>query len=525
LSSDLTPGQIYTFSNPITYSLSARLSQATTNDGNQASPALVQVFSGFIATFNSTENPDYNPALPTIPAFIQIALSSSTSQDSRYLSFHNNEIVYTYTIPGDPSLPFASSNAPPTQLNYSLNSYLEDMIAHSSDLPPEATNLSLWSLGGMYVGSELGALGSGTASSSSLLSLQISNLSLTDDTSQTVSYAVPSAELIPGFDTSAISASASAGMAFSRYFGQDGNIGAGSLIYSGGGNLPNAGSSLTRTLMITAGLSLSVPGGFTAIYDHSSSDMLDLSQDTALNALFLSGNTQVTTGGISATIYANGNDTIAGGSGSSTVYGGAGTLTFIAGSGSTNIFGGAGDVTAYLHSGDGSLTGSSGAGNTCFFGGSGDSILRSGSGTGQSILVGGGGMTTEYGGGSGPVEFVAGVNGTTVMAGQFGTGTESFFTARNTNAIMALNGADDTVVGGTGHSTVIAGAGRDLFGFLNGFAGGDETIYGLKKTDALVYGGYAGNPVVSEKVVLGADVITLVDHTKITLIGIGHTIY
>jgi hypothetical protein len=525
LSTNINTNQIYTFANPITYSLTAKLSEATTIDGNSANPALVQVFTGFVATFNSPGNPNYNPGLPTIPAFIQIALSSSTDEDNRYLNDSKNEIIYTYTIPGDPSLPFASSNAAPIPLSYNLNAYLEDMIAHNNALLPQASDLSLWSLSGMYLGSELGAVGSQATSSSSALDLQISNLSLTDNTSQTVTYSAPSTEALPAFDASAIVASASAAIVFNEYFGYAGNIAAGSLIYNGTGSPPSASASLKQALVITAGSSTRVPEGFKAIYDLNTGDSINLSQGTSASAVFLAGNTEVVTDINGPTIYANGNDTISGGAGTSTVYGGAGALTFIGGSGSVDLFGGTGDVTASLQTGAGSLTGGTGSASTTFFGGSTNCTLRAGSGSGPSTLVGGSGVTTEYGNGSGPVEFVAGVNGTTIMAGQFGTGSESFFTAKNTNAIMALNGADDTVVGGTGSSTVIAGSGHDVFGFLNGFADGNETIYGLKDTDALVYGGYAGDPVLSERVISGSDVITLIDHTVIKIVGVDHTIY
>jgi serralysin len=111
------------------------------------------------------------------------------------------------------------------------------------------------------------------------------------------------------------------------------------------------------------------------------------------------------------------------------------------------------------------------------------------------------------------------------MAGQFGEGPESFFTAPAATAIMALNGATDTVVGGTGNSTVLGGAGHDVFGFLDGHAGGHEAIEGLTANDVLVFGGYTSYPIASEQVLEGSDLITLTDGTQITLVGFDHKVF
>jgi Ca2+-binding RTX toxin-like protein len=156
-------------------------------------------------------------------------------------------------------------------------------------------------------------------------------------------------------------------------------------------------------------------------------------------------------------------------------------------------------------------------------GGSGSNILVAGAGA--STLIGGSGTTTEFAKGSGPVELVAGTDGTTIMAGQYGTGVETFFTAPSTTAIMALNGAADTVVGGTGHSTVLGGTGPDVYGFLNGHAGGTEEIEGIKANDILIFGGYTRYPIASEGVVNGSDTITLTDGTVITLVGFAHKVF
>ena len=208
--------------------------------------------------------------------------------------------------------------------------------------------------------------------------------------------------------------------------------------------------------------------------------------------------------------------TVTGGTGAVTVAGSTGPLTFIGGAGAATVTGGSGNTT---------LFGSTGDANSVLVGGSGNNILVAGSGAGASTLVGGSGNTTEFGNGSGAVEFVAGANGHTTMAGQYGTGVESFFTAPGTTAIMALNGAADTVVGGTGSSTVIGGTGPDVYGFLDGHAGGTEAIEGIKPNDILVFGGYASYPITSEGVVDGSDRITLTDGTEITLVGFDHKVF
>ena len=208
--------------------------------------------------------------------------------------------------------------------------------------------------------------------------------------------------------------------------------------------------------------------------------------------------------------------TVTGAPGNVTVTGSTGSLNFIGGTGAATVAGGSGNTT---------LFGSTGDANTVLTGGSGTNILVAGSGAGASTLIGGSGKTTELGKGSGPVEFVAGANGNTTMAGQFGTGVETFFTAPATTALMALNGAADTVVGGTGNSTVVGGTGPDVYGFLNGHAGGTEAIEGIKANDILVFGGYTSYPIAREGVVNGSDTITLTDGTSITLVGFGHKVF
>jgi hypothetical protein len=72
---------------------------------------------------------------------------------------------------------------------------------------------------------------------------------------------------------------------------------------------------------------------------------------------------------------------------------------------------------------------------------------------------------------------------------------------------------------------VLGGSGPDVYGFLNGYAGGAEAIEGIKANDVLVFGGYTSYPIASESVVNGSDTITLTDGTVITLVGFAHKVF
>ena len=249
----------------------------------------------------------------------------------------------------------------------------------------------------------------------------------------------------------------------------------------------------------------SVTNGIGMVTDQSTNDVVNLSQDTSDPTVMLNGDTTILAGGSSANIYANGKDTIYANAGNVTVHGGSGTLTFKGGSGTS---------TATLGDGGGTL-----------WGGTGTTIEYADNGSASSILVGGTGNTTEFGAGAGNIEFVAGNGGYTIMAGQFGAGAEEFFTRANNTTLAALNGSNDTVIGGGGNSTFIAGTGTDIFAFLHGYAGGTEIIYNFTAQDGLAFGGYDGWPIATEQVMNGSDTMTLTDNTKITFVGLEHKIF
>jgi autotransporter passenger strand-loop-strand repeat protein len=219
-----------------------------------------------------------------------------------------------------------------------------------------------------------------------------------------------------------------------------------SLPYVSGGSVSLSGSTLTiveGSETVTLTLAGGATSGFALGSDAAGSTVVTVTSNTA--------------GGASTVFGGSGANTVYGGSAAGTINGGSTPLYFVGGTGPVTVTGGSGNTTMF---------GSTGNANSLLIGGSGTNLLVAGAGA--STLVGGSGNTTEFAKGSGPVELVAGAGGNTIMVGQYGTGAETFFTAAGTTAVMALNAAADTVVGGTGNASVVGGAGPEVYGFLNG---------------------------------------------------------
>jgi hypothetical protein len=98
----------------------------------------------------------------------------------------------------------------------------------------------------------------------------------------------------------------------------------------------------------------------------------------------------------------------------------------------------------------------------------------------------------------------------------------------NSGALVANLGTGTTaesVIGGGGSSSISAGGStNDVFGFVQGHAGGSETISGFNSTDNFAFQGYGADAIKSEAFVAnsastGTDVITLTDGTTITVVG------
>jgi len=203
--------------------------------------------------------------------------------------------------------------------------------------------------------------------------------------------------------------------------------------------------------------------------------------------------------------------------GAVTVQGGTDDLNFVGGAGETSVVGGSGSNTLF-----------GGSSTNVLLGGPGNNTLVGGTGLAASVMANTqGGNAVIYANGAGPTE-VFGGSGLTVFHGTTGTGPQLVSTnpAGNSGALVAqLNGANDTVVGGSGEATIIGGSGKDTYSFLSGHAGGSEVISNFKPGDQLLFGGYGPNPLASEVVTGGSDHITLTDGTKIELLGLDHKVF
>jgi Ca2+-binding RTX toxin-like protein len=316
-------------------------------------------------------------------------------------------------------------------------------------------------------------------------------------------------------------------------------FGANSVIYTGNGLTPVPAAPFPGATLIINGSSggnFTIPTGYAAFFDSSGNDTVTgVGSVTAFLQGGLNKGTNFVAGSGNTLVYAGGSDTITAGSGSDTIIAGSGDNTVLGSSGSIvvdarnddlHFVGGSGAVSVVGGSGNTVLFGGTGSASTYLQGGSGNSTLVGGSGTGPST-IGGGVNITAFAAGTGPTSLIAGT-GNSVLNGLTGKGIESFSTSpfsTTGNALMALNGAADTVVGGSGHSTVLGGRGIDTYAFLSGHAGGSETILGLKSGDKLIFGFYSGNAIASEAVTGGSDMIKLTDGTSITLAGFDHKLF
>jgi Ca2+-binding RTX toxin-like protein len=150
---------------------------------------------------------------------------------------------------------------------------------------------------------------------------------------------------------------------------------------------------------------------------------------------------------------------------------------------------------------------------------------------GLVLLVGGTGNSLETGtsADAGYTGFVAGEGNSTLVGGT-GTQAQQYVTnplGNTGTTTVTMNAGASTMIGGSGAATVIGGSGQDVFGFVEGHAGGTITIENFNSTVNLAFGGYnyslAKPP--TETIVAGNDVMTLSDGTQITFIGFNHKIF
>jgi hypothetical protein len=290
---------------------------------------------------------------------------------------------------------------------------------------------------------------------------------------------------------------------------------------SAGGQDLSAGVSAGQTgaidipgLDITSAGALQITGGTITISSDGQSYSLALpaSHDTfSLSSDGQGGTLVIPAAASSGYVFA--------GSNGATVQGGAAPLYFVGGSGPVSVTGGSGNTTMFGGSGSAVLQG--GSGTNLIYAGAGASTLIGGAGA--STLVGGTGSTVEFAEGTAPVVLIGGA-GAASINGTTGAGPEQVFTGRG-QGLVALNAAADSVIGGSGVSTILGGAGPDVYGFINGYAGGREIIEGLTGADVIAFGGYAGDPITSEGVLHGSDLLTLSDGTIILLQGVDHKVF
>lgn len=191
LSTNIVSSHVVTFDHPIDYSLDAKITSATLIPGGHAF-LLAQVFTGFIVAFNASGNPNYDPSLPTVSAFIQLGIANSSGSQYRYLKDDGHSITYTYTLPNDKLLPYQVSNGEPTHLSYNVNHYLDDLIANDPSLPAQAHNLANWNLGAMYIGLETDNIAHDLPNPAKIdVGLQISHVQVQTDTSTTATFEDP----------------------------------------------------------------------------------------------------------------------------------------------------------------------------------------------------------------------------------------------------------------------------------------------------------------------------------------------
>jgi Ca2+-binding RTX toxin-like protein len=155
-------------------------------------------------------------------------------------------------------------------------------------------------------------------------------------------------------------------------------------------------------------------------------------------------------------------------------------------------------------------------------------------GTGADTLMGGAGKATVIGASTGTVDFQGTSTGSGALlvasSGSTGTisdlgssGNDSLFAGAGNGVVQAASTGNDTVFGGTGASTMVGGAGHDVYAFFKGVAGGSATIEGFKSTDSVLLSGYgstaAATAFAGETVSGGSTIVTLADNTKITFLG------
>ncbi len=206
--------------------------------------------------------------------------------------------------------------------------------------------------------------------------------------------------------------------------------------------------------------------------------------------------TSVALGTGNSTVYAYGDDTIAGGSGQGTVFLKADGSSVLGGSGSLSVhnYDWNAQDSHTVQAGAGNLTYDQGMGTLTFLGGSGNASIDGGSGA-LFITAGSGNLQVQ--GGQSGLNLIAGSGNLTLAMSTFGGSVE--FGSGDANVQVA----------GWGNS--------DTFDFAAGHGGGLDVIAGFRAgTDTLSFNGVS---VTSETIASGSTNLTLSDNTHIVLTG------
>ena len=549
------------FADTITYSLDAQLTQAQVaydTPGAQASGAVLgSAFTGFGVWFNQPYSAGYEAALPSFLLYLQIGIASSdfpqggSEGDYRSASLlpantawsqGSASLVYGSLLPGNVALPFTAA-ATPTKLTYTLNNYLEDAIRQPwpvtdtsgttwRTLPAVTQDLSRWTLGGVYIGLETessddraGSTDTSTQGSIAM-ALQVSDISVTDDTSQPYSAAgfddpvrsggvvingwVPSGNASAAISTTPISTTSASVMPASTAPTSATPVGTTPTSTAPTSVAPTSATPVGTTPTSTAPASVAptttTPASTTPASTAPTSTAPTITKPILTGT---AGSWLVTTSGMAGrvtlgagaeTVSSAGSDTVQAGSGFDVVYaagpavsvaGGSGSLIFVGGTGVATVTGGTGTAVIYAGTGGGSFA----AGLA-----------------GGSILVAAGGNTTLTGAANGDVLFGAATDGSVLQAG---AGAE----------ILVAGVGATTLVGGSGTSVQFAGTAADRFvagggGAGQGSGGATDEVVGFRPgTDSLVLTG--GTSVVSTHAGAWGTTLALSDGTQLVLFGVG----
>ena len=301
----------------------------------------------------------------------------------------------------------------------------------------------------------------------------------------------------------------------------------GDLFYGLGGPVVIQGGSGHDLIDVTSGPSTitSGTGGSLIAPGPGNAVIVGMGPDTIFagggaDSITAAANSLVGLGGGSDTLAAGTGDVVIGGAGAASVtmtgvgglfFAGSGTATFLGGSGSSTVVGGSG--TDFVSGGaGGGLFGAGAAGGSVLTAGQQRSVLLGRASGDRLVAVGSGGDVLAAGAG----------NESLVGAGS--SGADVFYAGSGADVITLGSGAD-MVFAGSGSASVSGGSGAELYGVVNGQAGGTEVISGFKLgVDRLVLGKFGAGEVARDlagaTVGAGGTTVTLSDGTRVTFAGL-----